>query len=62
MNTSKPYGANAVNDLSKFMKVAKNNPKALNALEDEINEGHAVIDAAADSPILFLNKRLASFL
>ena len=64
MNTLKPYGAAAANDLSKFMAIAKNNPQAMKALEDEIAGGHAVIDADADSdsPVLFLNKKLASFL
>lgn len=64
MNTAKPYGAAAADDLVKFLAIAKNNPEAMTALEDEINQGHAVIDADADSDslVLFLNKRLASFM
>ena len=64
MNTAKPYGAAAADDLVKFMAIAKDKPEAMKALEEEINQGHAVIDAEADSdsPVLFLNKTLASFL
>ena len=62
MNQSKPYGAAAVGDLTKFMAIAKNNPEAMKALEDEIYKGRAVIDADANSSVLFLNKALASFL